>query len=65
MAYPELPPSPTFWRCPKCGNETLFRANGTAHIECVRCSRVSTVDELLSAHASAHPELATEAAPAH
>jgi uncharacterized protein (DUF983 family) len=62
MAYPDLPPSPTFWRCPKCGNETAFRASGTARIECVRCGQISTVEELLDAHARAHPELATAAA---
>lgn len=65
MAYPDLPSSPTFWRCPKCANETLFLASGTAHVECVRCERVSTVDDLLSAHATAHPELAAEASAAH
>jgi uncharacterized protein (DUF983 family) len=54
VAYPDLPPSPTFWRCPNCGNETLFRASGTVHVECGRCGCVSTVDELLSTHASAH-----------
>jgi Zn ribbon nucleic-acid-binding protein len=65
MAYPDLPASPTFWRCPKCGNETVFRASGTVHVECVRCGQVSTVQELLETHARAHPELATEAAAAH
>jgi uncharacterized protein (DUF983 family) len=55
MAYPDLPLSPTFWRCPTCASETLFRANGTAHVECVPCGHVSTVENLLEAHASAHP----------
>jgi len=54
MAYPDLPPGPTFWRCPDCGNETLFRAAGTAHIECVRCHQVWTVQQLKGAHAREH-----------
>jgi uncharacterized protein (DUF983 family) len=53
MAYPDLPPSPTFWRCPKCGNETLFRASGTTHIVCGQCGSVWTEDQLLEAHARA------------
>jgi len=56
MAYPDLPPSPTFWRCPQCANEVEFRASGTGHVECAQCARVSTVDELVQTHASAHPE---------
>jgi phage FluMu protein Com len=56
MAYPDLPPGPTFWRCPNCGNETLFRASGVAHIECGRCHQVWTVDQLKDAHAKAHAQ---------
>jgi uncharacterized C2H2 Zn-finger protein len=59
MAYPDLPTGPTFWRCPDCGNETLFRASGIAHIECGRCHKVWTEQQLVEAHASAHPELAS------
>jgi len=62
MAYPDLPPSATFWRC-QCGNETVFRASGTANVECVKCGQISTVEELLAAHARARPELATAEAP--
>jgi transcription initiation factor TFIIIB Brf1 subunit/transcription initiation factor TFIIB len=64
MAYPDLPPSPTFWRCPECGNENLFRASGIAHIECVRCGKVWTEQQLIEAHRRAHPETA-QAAAAH
>lgn len=53
MAYPDLPPSPTFWRCPNCGNETLFRGNGTAAIKCIGCGQTWTVQQLKDAHASA------------
>ena len=56
MAYPDLPPSPTFWRCPKCGNETLFYANGIGAITCGKCGLTSSQDELLKTHAQAHPE---------
>jgi ribosomal protein S27E len=59
VAYPDLPPGPTFWRCPKCGNETLFRASGIAHIECARCGNFWTEQQLVEAHAKAHPEVAT------
>jgi transcription elongation factor Elf1 len=51
MAYPDLPLSPTFWRCARCGNETLFRVNGIARIECGQCGALSTEAELLAAHA--------------
>jgi uncharacterized protein (DUF983 family) len=64
VAYPDLVRSPTFWRCPKCANETLFLASGTAHVECVPCGHVSTVEKLLEAHAQAHPTPPPEAAPA-
>jgi hypothetical protein len=50
MAYPDLPSSPTFWRCPGCGNEILFRAAGTGHIECGHCHQVWTVQQLKDAH---------------
>ena len=56
MAYPDLPPSPTFWRCAGCSNETLFRVNGIARIECVRCGAISTEAELLAVHARTQPE---------
>jgi hypothetical protein len=56
MAYPDLPPSPTFWRCPRCGNETSFRASGIGYIECTRCHQVSTEQQLLEALAINHPE---------
>jgi uncharacterized protein (DUF983 family) len=59
MAYPDLPPGPTFWRCPNCGNETLFRASGTRHIECGRCGQVWTLQQLKDAHARAHAEVAS------
>ncbi len=58
MAYPDLTPGPTFWRCPDCGNETLFRASGVALIECGRCHTVCTEQQLVQAHARAHPEVA-------
>jgi uncharacterized Zn ribbon protein len=51
MAYPDLPPSPTFWRCPNCGNDTVFRASGIGHIQCPRCSREWTEAQLQAAHA--------------
>ena len=54
MAYPDLPPRPTFWRCPKCGNEWLFNASGTAHIECGQCGAVSTAAQLVETHARAY-----------
>jgi uncharacterized protein (DUF983 family) len=61
MAYPDLPASPSFWRCPECGNETLFRASGTARIECGRCRQVWTADQLVEAraHADSPRELAS------
>ncbi|MBV9544809.1 MAG: hypothetical protein JOY61_10560 [Chloroflexi bacterium] len=62
MAYPDLPPSPTFWKCPQCGNEVLFRASGIGSITCGECRRVSSQDELVVEHARAHPP---ETAPAH
>jgi uncharacterized protein (DUF983 family) len=55
MAYPDLPPSPTFWRCPACGNESLFYACGIARITCGKCGKVWTEAQLLEAHAKAHP----------
>ena len=65
MAYPDLPASPTFWRCPKCGSEGLFRANGVEQIECGQCARVATEQQLLAAHAEVHPTppAASEPAP--
>jgi uncharacterized protein (DUF983 family) len=63
MAYPDLPQGPTFWRCPECGNENLFRANGIGHIECGQCHKLWTEQQLLEAHARAHPQ-AKAAAPA-
>jgi transcription elongation factor Elf1 len=62
MAYPDLPPSPTFYKCPHCGNEGLFRASGIGSITCGDCGKVSSQDELLAEHARAHPG---EALPAH
>lgn len=53
MAYPDLPPGATFWRCAQCDNETLFRAAGTGHIECERCAREWTLEQLKDAHAHA------------
>jgi len=55
MAYPDLPPSPTFWRCPNCGNETTFAASGVGNVQCADCDRVSTVEQLKQAHTAAHP----------
>ncbi len=63
MPYPDLEPSPTFWRCPRCANETMFRASGTAAISCGRCQQVATAEELLEAHARSHPTAPAE--PAH
>jgi transcription elongation factor Elf1 len=60
MPYPDLPPQPTFWRCPTCGNEQLFRANGTGAIACGSCGQSWTVQQLLDAHAQAHPAPAQE-----
>jgi hypothetical protein len=54
MAYPDLPPSPTFWRCPHCGSESTFHASGVGHVECGACHQLSTVDQLKAAHAEAH-----------
>jgi uncharacterized Zn ribbon protein len=51
MAYPDLPPSPTFWRCPNCGNEASFRAIGSGHIQCPTCTREWTAAQLKAAHA--------------
>jgi hypothetical protein len=62
MAYPDLPQNPTFWRCPKCGNESLFRASGIGHIECTTCHTISAEPELLAEHARAHPSSETAAA---
>jgi ribosomal protein S27E len=56
MAYPDLPPSPTFWRCPACGNEALFQASGMGHIECGSCGNIWSEQQLVGAHAGAHPE---------
>jgi len=53
VAYPDLPPSPTFWRCPDCGNAQQFRASGIGHIECSKCGKVWTVQQLKDAHAQA------------
>jgi ribosomal protein S27E len=58
MAYPDLPLSPTFWQCPECGDATLFRASGIAHIECGSCHKVWTEPQLVEAHARAHSEVA-------
>jgi hypothetical protein len=55
MPYPDLEPSPTFWRCPGCGNEGEFRASGIGNIACGACGRSSTADQLVDAHAQAHP----------
>ena len=51
MAYPDLPPNATFWRCANCGNELLFRAAGTGHIECGVCGHVWTLQQLKDTHA--------------
>jgi hypothetical protein len=59
MPYPDLPPNPTFWRCPQCGNESRFRASGIGHVECTACGGESTVERLKETHAKA-----TTAAPA-
>jgi uncharacterized Zn finger protein len=59
VPYPDLPPSPTFWRCPNCGNETRFRASGIGHIECTACGKVWTVQQLKEAHAAAHAPAAS------
>jgi len=59
MAYPDLPPGLTFWRCPNCGNETLFRAAGLGHIECGQCHQVLTVQQLKGVHARAHAQPVT------
>lgn len=64
MAYPDLPAGQTFWRCPECGNEGLFRASGIGQIECARCGKVWSEQQLLEAHARNHPELAGSP-PAH
>ena len=50
MAYPDLPPSPTFWRCPHCGNEHEFRASGIGHIHCPRCNHEWTEAQLKEEH---------------
>ena len=65
MAYPDLPPSPTFWRCTRCDNEKLFRADGIGRIECGRCGAVATEGELLAAHARAHADSQAGATSAH
>jgi hypothetical protein len=53
MPYPDLEPSPTFWRCVGCGNEALFRASGIGTIACGACGKVSSEKQLLEAHADA------------
>jgi hypothetical protein len=54
LAYPDLPPSPTFWRCPHCGQEATFRANGVSAIACGTCKKESTAEQLVEAHKKAH-----------
>jgi ribosomal protein S27E len=49
-----LPPSPTFWRCPSCGNEARFLASGTARIECGQCGKTWSAEQLVEAHARVH-----------
>jgi len=56
VPYPDLPPSPTFWRCAACDNETEFRASGTARIQCIKCGKVWTDQQLVEAHAAARSE---------
>jgi hypothetical protein len=56
MPYADLPPSPTFWRCPACGYEAEFHASGTGSIECGKCHALSAMQQLLAAHAQAHGE---------
>jgi hypothetical protein len=51
MPYPDLEPSPTFWRCASCGNEALFRASGIGSIACGTCGKVSSEQQLLETHA--------------
>ena len=63
MPYPDLPAAPTFWRCPNCGNEYLFRANGTGTIQCGSCGQISSAQQLLDAHARAHPEAKSSGRP--
>lgn len=63
MAYPDLPPNPTFWRCRNCGNESTFYASGIGHIQCAQCGTEATEQQLLEEHNKAHPE--TASAPAH
>jgi len=63
MAYPDLPSGSTFWRCPSCGNESLFQASGIRHIECGMCGRVWTVEQLKSAHTSAASSASGTASP--
>jgi predicted amidophosphoribosyltransferase len=62
MAYPDLPPNPTFWRCSNCGNELTFYASGIGHIQCAQCGTDSTEQHLLEEHHKAHPEAAGAAA---
>jgi uncharacterized Zn finger protein (UPF0148 family) len=57
MPYPDLGPSPTFWRCPGCGSEALFRASGTGTIICGACGRAWSAQQLVEAHAQANPPL--------
>jgi hypothetical protein len=52
MAYPDLPRSETFWRCPHCGNDQKFRASGVGNVECTACHKASTVDQLKAAHSA-------------
>jgi hypothetical protein len=54
MPYPELEPSPTFWRCASCANEGEFRASGTGNIACAACGRSWTAEQLIQAHSQAH-----------
>ena len=64
MPYPDLPPSPSFWRCPACGHEDTFRASGVGQVVCIACHTSSTVEQLKAAHAQAHPGAAADA-PGH
>jgi len=61
MPYPDLPPSPTFWRCPACGEERQFRASGVGQVVCSACQQSSSVEQLKAAHAHVHPATAANA----